>query len=79
MTAFEIELATQLSRCTFFPASYDKYFARDMLRIAANSPDTELTKRQTAYLRKLAHKYRVQMSRHGYDAVDALINEQQNG
>jgi len=61
MTTEQIEKAKQLSRCRFLPGSFDKRFARDMGSIAENKPDHELTEKQSAYLDKLAYKYRRQI------------------
>lgn len=50
----------QLAGCTFLPGSYDKRFVRDLnARLAAN-PESELTEKQAAFLRKTAYRYRKQ-------------------
>lgn len=48
-----------LSLCTFLPASYEKRFVRDMCSLPF---DSELSEKQTAFLNKLYHRYREQIS-----------------
>lgn len=62
MTGREIELATALGKCTFIPGSFDKSFARSMAHIAKQSPEFNISPRQSYCLYKIARKYRRQIT-----------------
>jgi hypothetical protein len=57
MTEQQQQWIAELSRCSFYPGSYDKRFVRDL---ESYSPDKELTEKQAAFLEKLAWRYRKQ-------------------
>jgi hypothetical protein len=65
MTPVQIDTAKKLGTCRFLPGSFDKRFARDMESIAKNKPEHELTEKQSAYLEKLAYKFRRQIAGKG--------------
>lgn len=62
MTKREIELATALGKCTFIPGSFDKSFARHMAHIAKQSPEFNISPRQSYCLYSLARRYRRQIA-----------------
>lgn len=59
-----------LSRCTFYPGSWDKRFVRDM---AALGPYDLLTPKQEQNIERLTYCYRKQLGRLGYGAPVAFI------
>ena len=61
MTEHEIKLATALARCSFCPGHPHKRFAKDMARLAVNSPGKVLSEKQRDYMNALVWKYRRQM------------------
>jgi hypothetical protein len=61
MTYAEIELAKALGSCSYPPGTSQKRFARDILFLAENDPDKELSDRQRHYMQLMAWRYRRQM------------------
>lgn len=60
MTTEQRQQINALRQCTFLPGSYDKSFVIGM----SNKPDTdELNEKQAAFLAKLFHRYRRQISK----------------
>ena len=57
----ERRLACALGRCRYAPATFEKRFARDTSRLAAD-PDSLITPKQALQLRKQAHRYRKQLA-----------------
>lgn len=57
MTEQQQRWIAELSRCSFYPGSWDKRFVRDMATLPA---DKELTERQAAALLRTAWRYRKQ-------------------
>jgi hypothetical protein len=62
MSPRQIAIATALGRCSFPPATAAKRFARDTAALAASAPHHVLTPRQVAYLLRLAHRFRRQLT-----------------
>lgn len=60
MTTEETAAIDALVRCTFRPASHDKYFVRAMATKRKNDAETPLTPKQAAFLQTLLHRYRRQ-------------------
>ena len=61
MTAAEKDLAIRLSRCRYLPGSAEKAFVRDMAYLASRV-DPEITEGQAEYLKRTAHRFRVQLA-----------------
>ena len=61
MTSGEIELAKALGNCSYPPGTSQKRFALDILFLAENNPDKELSDRQRSYMQLMAWRYRRQM------------------
>lgn len=63
MTDAQVVLAQALERCTFQIGSPDKRFAREMAARSRVTNPQALTDRQSAYLARLAWRYRRQLPR----------------
>ena len=64
MTEEQIAIAKAFYGVTFLPASREKRFARDMIFLADNCPNTDLSPKQDRYLRLVAYRFRRQMPNH---------------
>ncbi|MDA8156263.1 MAG: hypothetical protein M0Z52_07405 [Actinomycetota bacterium] len=64
MTPDQIKKAIALGNCTFQVGSYNKRFCSNMLSVALNKPDMELTEKQAANLERMFHMYRRQIKDH---------------
>ena len=74
MTEQQQTWIAELSRCSFYPGSYDKRFVRDL---ATYPPDKELTEKQAAFLHKLAWRYRKQRGDKGIQRPAGTVEEEQ--
>jgi hypothetical protein len=59
----DIAMIKGFGRVVFTPASSDKRFAKDMIRILETQPRSGLTDRQREGVQRFAHTYRLQMPR----------------
>lgn len=61
MTDDEREFAVALGACRFVPGTVTKRFAQDMARLA-ETPDSQITEKQAAFLRRAIHTFRRQIN-----------------
>lgn len=62
MTVEEIDLAIDLHRCRYAPATFEKKFSSDMAHRAVHEVHPCITEKQAAVLRKMEHRYRRQLA-----------------
>lgn len=62
MTDREIKLTKALEQCKFIPGSFDKSFAQHMAHIAKQSPEFNISPRQSYCLYRMALRYRRQIT-----------------
>ena len=64
MTDDQIKMALALGKCSFFPGSSQKRFARNMAHWAQLKPQAPITGAQDRYLRDLVQRFRRQLPDH---------------